>query len=101
VRGALEDVRSRIARGHADTRCFVGTGLARAFGGGLLYADDGAADAAPAGRPAPLPRAAEELAAEVVGRHLGLDTLRAGPGRRAPAHDPAAAMMAAWLQPRE
>lgn len=46
----------------------------------------------------PPPRVPEELAAELIGRHLGLHTL--GAAARAPALDPAAQLMAAWFQPR-
>jgi hypothetical protein len=105
-------VRGRIARSQGATKDEVGRGLARAFRGGLLYQGEEGSSAAEApagagagtGRGAGGPSVPEEVAAELVGRHLGLHVLRgaAGPDGGLPpgVTDPVAHMMSAWFQPR-
>ncbi|KAI8476501.1 MAG: hypothetical protein J3K34DRAFT_463807 [Monoraphidium minutum] len=124
VQCALRAVRGRIARGQAATKALVSRGVARALGGGLYGSErgagagaadapagpDGDGDGAPragkrAGGGKQPPRVPEELAADVVGRHLGLHLLQrmARPDGSLPPSvaDPVAQSMAAWFKPRD
>jgi hypothetical protein len=117
IRAALQDVKTRITEAQQTTRTGVGRGLSQAFGTGLLYggggggaaggsSEDGAAAAAVAvGDEDPVTRGRREaIAAELVGRCLGLPKLHVpedgGDRDWALARDPSAALMSAWFQPR-
>ena len=110
VRAALADVRGRIKAGQAATRQTVSAGLSRAFASNAIYSGHGdgggGGQGGDGGEPASAEDAAEarrrrELAAEAVGRALGLDRVAAGAEddelRRAGA---AASLMGAWFAPR-
>ncbi|GBF93907.1 hypothetical protein Rsub_06906, partial [Raphidocelis subcapitata] len=109
IQAALADVRGRIKRGQGSTRRLVGAGVARALGSGRLYgggeggggADDDTGGAAAVDQRGGAPRVPAALAAEIVGRRLGLDAVAAARGGHLPYAAPRAAeMMAAWFQPR-
>jgi len=120
-------VKDWITDTQRNLRSSVGEGLARAFGGGLLYgvheeegerdeAGDDLAAAPDQGdhsavsgdqqhlkqldpEEAALHRRRVGVAAELVGQHLGLHKLHSDEGDLI-AQDPAASLMSAWFQPR-
>jgi hypothetical protein len=116
ILAALADVRGRIKRGQGSTRRLVSVGMARALGSGQLYGGDGGSaggdgggggsghdDTASAGGvDQGGPQVRRALAAELVGRHLGLDVVAAAREGALPyaAAGTTAEMMTAWFQPR-